>query len=639
MPDQSKLNQQSGMPPYPPYYPPPQPRRTRWWIPVLIIVVILGIFTIPVFVLLGLAGSAFTNEPVEVRNNSVLYLNLGEKLEEHTGGGSIFEAFGEKSQPNFFEVLQSIKRAKGDDRIKGIYYKARGTAMGFAKNIELIEAINDFRKSGKFVYAYIDMGTEADYMRALPADKIFMPSEGMVELNGFGVNSMFFKGMLDKVGIEFHVEHFEDFKSAAESFNRKGFSDSARKQLRIIVQQRHRNFVDAIANYRKLDKEMINEVLNRGVYTADSLKALGFVDSLMTEADLKDMLKNMTNKNENDSKKHKLRLVDVSDYMNADFNDDKPVPDKDIAIIFASGTIVDQASGGMNSEKQITKKLAEYIRKAREDKKIKAIILRVDSPGGSVMTSDIIWQEVMKTRGVKPIYASMSDVAASGGYYIAMACDTIIAHPATITGSIGVIAAIPNFSGLLGKLDITSDTISSTKATQELSFNYPFNQAQKNKLHDMIQGVYFRFVNKVAESRKKTFDETRSLAKGRVWTGEDAKKMGLVDVLGGLQDAINITKARIGVPAGKKVFIKEYPVKEDPFDMIFKLFGKKDSDDEVSINKVIDGYFSRGNSTYTEIYNNMPEPMKRQMDYMRTLLYMSYKDPVMIAMPNYIEIR
>jgi len=369
------------------------------------------------------------------------------------------------------------------------------------------------------------------------------------------------------------------------------------------------------------------------------LKALGFVDSLMTETDLKEMLKNMTNKNEKDSKKHKLRLVDVSDYMNADFNDEKPVPDKDIAIIFASGTIVDQASGGMNSEKQITKKLAEYIRKAREDKKIKAIILRVDSPGGSVMTSDIIWQEVMKTRGVKPIYASMSDVAASGGYYIAMACDTIIAHPATITGSIGVIAAIPNFSGLLGKLDITSDTISSTKAAQELSFNYPFNQAQKNKLHDMIQGVYFRFVKKVAESRKKTFDETRTLAKGRVWTGEDAKEMGLVDVLGGLQDAINIAKARIGVSAGKKVFIKEYPTKEDPFDMIFKLFGKKDSDDEVSINKVIDGYFSRGNSTYAEIYNNMPEPMKRQMDYMRTLLYMSYKDPVMIAMPNYIDIR
>ena len=220
-----------------------------------------------------------------------------------------------------------------------------------------------------------------------------------------------------------------------------------------------------------------------------------------------------------------------------------------------------------------------------------------------------------------------------------MACDTIIAHPATITGSIGVIAAIPNFSGLLGKLDITSDTISSTKAAQELSFNYPFNPAQKNKLHEMIQGVYFRFVNKVAESRKKTFDETRALAKGRVWTGEDAKEKGLVDVLGGLQDAINLAKARIGVPAGKKVLIKEYPAKEDPFDMIFKLFGKKNSEDEVSINKVIDGYFSRGNSTYAEIYNNMPEPMKRQMDYMRTLLYMSYKDPVMIAMPNYIDIR
>ena len=250
------------------------------------------------------------------------------------------------------------------------------------------------------------------------------------------------------------------------------------------------------------------------------------------------------------------------------------------------------------------------------------------------MTSDVIWKEVMNTKGVKPIYASMSDVAASGGYYVSMACDTIIAHPATVTGSIGVIAAMPNISGLLGKLDITMDTMTTTPAANDLSINYPFTQRQKDKLHGLIEKVYFRFVNKVAEGRKMTFEQARALAKGRVWTGEDAKRIGLVDVLGGLGDAIKIAKARIGVKENQKVSLVEYPRPEDPIEEIIKMFkGSKDGDD-ANIKATFENYFRRGSSTYSEIYSIMPPLMRMQIDYARTLIMMSQKEPYLFAMPN-----
>ncbi len=357
------------------------------------------------------------------------------------------------------------------------------------------------------------------------------------------------------MGIEFYVEKFEDFKSAGETMNRRSFSDSAKLEYRAILNQRQKFFVDAVSKYRKLDKGFITDVLNRGVYTADTLFALGFVDSLMNETDFVDMLKDLTlDKKSKKNKDSKLRTVSVADYLKADYNYDKRkfVKDKRIAVIYGVGAIVDEPANKFSDQQVITKKMAKYIKEAREDDKIKAIILRVDSPGGSVMTSDDIWKEVVKTKGVKPIYASMSDVAASGGYYISMACDTIIAHPATITGSIGVIAILPNMSGTWKKLDITLDTLSTTAAAHDLSLNYPFNKRQTDKLHSMIGKVYFRFVKKVAEGRDMTFDEARALAKGRVWTGEEAKEKGLVDVLGGMGDAINLQKHASVLPIMKK---------------------------------------------------------------------------------------
>jgi protease-4 len=637
MPEQTPNSQQGNIPPYPPPYYPPRKKR-RWWIPVLIIAIIFFFILLPVFAVIGLIGSAFEEEEVVLKKNTVLVVNLGERLNEYSQGNPFEELFGGTST-SFNDVIFAIKRAKKDERIKGIYLKSTPTIMGFAKSMELNDVMDDFKKSGKFIYSYLRMGGESGYFRALPSNKIFMSEEGLVTLNGFGIEAMFLKGLLDKLGIEFYVEKFEDFKSAGETMNRRSFSDSAKLEYRAILNQRQKFFVDAVSKYRKLDKGFITDVLNRGVYTADTLFALGFVDSLMNETDFVDMLKDLTlDKKSKKNKDSKLRTVSVADYLKADYNYDKRkfVKDKRIAVIYGVGAIVDEPANKFSDQQVITKKMAKYIKEAREDDKIKAIILRVDSPGGSVMTSDDIWKEVVKTKGVKPIYASMSDVAASGGYYISMACDTIIAHPATITGSIGVIAILPNMSGTWKKLDITLDTLSTTAAAHDLSLNYPFNKRQIDKLHSMIEKVYFRFVKKVAEGRDMTFDEARALAKGRVWTGEEAKEKGLVDVLGGMGDAINLAKARIGVADNEKIRIIEYPKKKEPIEAIMEMFGK--GGDDVSISKSFKNAFATGNSTYAEIYQSLPYSMQLQLDYARSLLNVSHKEPFMYALPYYITI-
>lgn len=629
------MSQPNVPPQFPQYYPPP--KRRRWWIPVLIIMIVLFLFVLPFLVIMGIASSFMSEEPIEVKPNSVLYLSLGEQLNEFSDGSGFEAIFGDKPT-SFNDVLRAVKAAKKDSKISGIYYKPSGTKMGFAMNMELLDALEDFKKSGKFIYSYMDMGSQTDYLRCLPSDKIFMPTEGMLPLNGFGINSFFFKGLLDKIGVEFVVKQFEDFKSFGEMYSRRNFSDSAKLELRTLLKQRHQLFTESVAKYRKLEPAMINAALNRGIYTADSLKALGFIDSLAHELDVKDMMKKLTNQGVKDDKKAKLRLVSVADYIKSDVKlSDIESIDKDnqIAVIYAMGSIVDAPDNSFNNEPQITKKLAAMIQKAREDKKIKAIILRVDSPGGSVLTSEIIFNEVMKTRGVKPIYSSMSDVAASGGYYISMACDTIVAHPATITGSIGVIVALPNFSGLLKKLDVTSDTLSTTEAAQDLSMNYPFSKKQMDKLDNLSRQVYFRFLDKVAIGRKKTFDEIRAVAKGRVWTGEDAKRIGLVDVLGGLQTTIDLAKKRIGVPVNQKVRIKEYPEKTDPVDALMKMFKLKTGGEEsTSIQTAVKDYFISKNLSFNETLQALPPSLRSQLKYLISLLQISTKEPVMMAMPS-----
>jgi protease-4 len=632
-------------PPIPPQYYPTYRRKSRWWIPVVIVVGVLAIIFILIFALFGSLMSPFEKESYEVKSNSVLYLDMGKVLNE-TCQKTPFSFMGNQCKASFPEVLDAIKTAKTDKRIKGIYYKAEFTQMGYAKSKEIQDALNDFKSSGKFIYAYMDVCAEPDYFRALPADKIFMPPEGMAEMNGFGATSIFLKGMLDKIGINFYVLGFEDFKSAGESLSRRNFSDSARKQIQVILDQRLNMFLDGVVQYRKMDRKLALDALNRGIFMADSMKALGFIDDFAQEADVKEMMKEQIYGKVKSKEEHKLRLVGIEDYLSDKPETKQKIADKSkqIAIIYAEGTVSDDmGSSPFDTEKKITTSaMVKYLRKAREDKDVKVIILRINSPGGSVITSDAIREEIIKTKKVKPIYASMSDVAASGGYYIPMACDTIIANPATITGSIGVILAVPNLSGLMNKLDLSPDTISTGPAAQTLNGLIPMQEKDKKMLYTAGKSIYDRFIGKVALHRHKTFEQIHALAKGRVWTGEDAYKNGLVDVLGGYQTAIDIAKRRIGIPDSVKALFKVYPEPEDPFEALLKMFGvgKHGEDDEHCsswFGNVFSKLFGVPQNEIGYFYEALPDGLKHEVNYMFDLLGIARREKVMMAMPYYID--
>lgn len=648
----SESKQNNAVPP-PPYY--MYPRKTRWWIPVTIIVVVLFIIALPIFGLISLFSGSFEQESYKVKPNSVLTLNFSGRLEERTKD-SPFDFLGTKKQVKFSDVLKAIHRAKDDSKIKGIYIKNGIASMGFAKAEEIQSALNDFKNSGKFIYSYMDYGREMDYYLSLPADKIFMPREGIIELNGFSITSTFYKGFLDKLGINFYVLGFEDFKSAGDQYDKNKFTDSSRYQLEVLLNQRYDHFINNVAKYRKLDKKFIVAALNRGIYTPDSLLALGFIDGLMYETDFKQMVKTQilgkTDKKEDKKKtkkwkKQKVRYVSVANYIQdlPEIKDKSKIAsrDKQIAIIYASGMITQAQPGNFSDNLIITaKELIKNLKSARENDKIKAIILRVDSPGGSVLISDKIYNEILKTKKVKPIYASMSDVAASGGYYISAPCDTIIAQPSTITGSIGVIMAVPNFNGLLKKLDLSIDTISTGPAANMLNTLIPFKNRDKKQLKKLARNVYDRFLNKVAKHRHKTYEEVRAIAKGRVWTGEDAYNRGLVDVLGGFDKALAIAKHRIGVPDSDFVIIQEYPRPQDKVTEILKLFGlDQDNDEDAEANGLTElaNYLGIKPNLFIPYYNSLPENIKSQFQYTLDMFNISKRENVIMAMPQEISIK
>ncbi|MFH1052074.1 MAG: signal peptide peptidase SppA [bacterium] len=643
-------SQATTLPPSaPPYY--MQQRKSRWWIPVVIIVGIIA--AIIIFFIAGIAviTSSFEKEPYQVKDNSVLYLNITGNIEERVNDSPL-NFMNLKSGFTQYELLTAIKRAKTDKRISGIFIKGSISSMGFAKAEEIRDAIFEFKKSGKFVYAYLDWGREIDYYLALTADKIFMPREGMMELNGFAVTSLFYKDMFEKIGIDYFVLGFEDFKSAGEPYSRNNFSDSSRYQYHVLLNQRMEHFVEAIVKTRGLDKKIVRDALNRGIYSADTLLALGFVDSLLFEEDVKQLIKkrifgtNTVPKKGKKKSNEKYLLVSVGKYNQdlPEIKDKKMIADrsKQIAIIYASGPLLEQVQGQFSNELQITsKEFIASLKKAREDEKVKVIIIRIDSPGGSVITSDAIYEEIKNTTKIKPVYASMSDVAASGGYYIASPCDTIIAHPSTITGSIGVVMAIPNFSKLAGNLYLRVDTISTGPAATQLSGLIPLQEQDKAKVKNIAKSVYDRFINKVAKHRHKTYDEIRSIAKGRVWTGEDAYKIGLVDVLGGMETALSLAKKRMGIPDSMKVYIQEYPERKDQMALFLQLLGLDDSnDDEVKTNlsETMASLLGVKIEDFLPAYNNLPEAVKNQLKYIANMMKLSEREKVLMTLPEKVVI-
>ncbi len=638
--------QQQQSPRYPQYpqyqY---QKKNSNWWIPVLIIAIIVILFFVLAIGFFSAMGSfMFSEQEVEVKSNSVLHLKYSGELGEYVKS-SPFSIFDKGKKASFSDILTALDRAKDDEKIKGVFYEAGNGSMGYAKAVELQKALEDFKESGKFVYAFIEIGTEMDYFHALPADKIYAPEEGITEMNGFGYTSLFFKEMFKEIGIDFYVLGFEDFKSAAEPFSRTSYSDSARYQLEVLLKQRMDVYASAVEKHRNIKKDKFYEVLNHGYYSVDSLMELGLYDGYKTRADVIDIMKDEIF-GEDRTEEDKIRLISPGKYMasNPPLNGTVADAEKQIAIIYAEGPIQQDAGDDnpFSDEKIITpKKLVEYLSDAKKDDKVKAVILRVNTPGGSVIASDAIRQEIINVREKKPVYISMSDVSASGGYYIAMDCDTIIAAPETITGSIGVVMSIPNLTGLKNKISLHVDTVSSTDAAQFLNGFYPIPEQDKQKIYGMAKAIYDRFLKHVAKARGMTYEEVRSIAKGRVWTGEDAKKIGLIDVLGGYEEAIKIAKRRIGVPDTMLVYVQTYPKKKDEIQELLEMFGLDTPGDDnggagANIAKLARA-LKENSSEAAVIYKSLPKDIRRQVDYALQILDMSEHEKVLMAMPYLLE--
>ena len=619
-------------------------RRSNWWIPLAVIggLLVLIIVVIGAFVGALMSGiGEFDDQPKPLKSKTVLLVDLSSGVVEYRPP-VVLNIGGDEAGIHLADAVSAIEDAAHDPKIEGILFRSGGS-VGFTKLTEIRDAMVTFKESGKFVYAYMEGGGKGDYYLASVADSVFMPAEGLMVLNAFGATGVFLKDMTEKIGVEFHVEQFEEYKSAAEQVSRRGWSDPAKEAVRAIIAQREDMWVTAVAASRSMEAEQIRADLSAGVYIPDTLVDRGYVDGLAYEWAVRENIARRIDPD--DTTAHpKLRVKSLKSYakskrgnLDQDYDIDL---DRTFAIVYASGAIAPGSNNDPFDQTGIySKDLIRDLRKAWKDDDVEAILLRVDSPGGSALASDEIWTTIQEIRKDKPIYASMSDVAASGGYYISMACDTIIAAPSTITGSIGVIMAIPNLSGTMGKIGVTTDTISMGPSSTFMNTLRPFEDADIEQLRAFGAGIYKRFVQKVADSRGMDFEEARALAKGRVWTGEDALKAGLIDMTGDFDEAIAAIKKRIGVDPDTKIGVKIYPEKVDNIVALLKMFGidqDKDEDASGTTNTSVRDLVTKiaaPNSPVDQVLATLPPDARRQLEHAAAMTMIGLKEPTMMMLP------
>ncbi|NHA07126.1 signal peptide peptidase SppA [Mucilaginibacter sp. HC2] len=519
-----------------------------------VLATIVGVVLITVVLVLVVIGiiSASGDKTIEVEPNSVLHIAFTNPITERTpnnplAGLGILGLDKDKST-GLNDILANIKKAKTDNNIKGIYLDESYMVSGQATTEEIRNALIDFKKSGKFIVAYSEIYTQGFYYLASVADKVYMNPKGIFELKGFNSQVTFLKGALDKLGIEVQIIKVGTFKSAVEPLFLTKMSDANRLQVTSYLGSLYDHFLTGISKSRGINKDSLFNYANDGrVQQPEDAVKLKLIDGLKYKDEILDDLKTRTGT----PSKNDLNSVELADYTksNADGdNKDDSSSKNRIAVVYASGEI----SGGEGDDNTIgSERISKALRKVRLDNKVKAVVLRVNSPGGSSLASDVIWREVMLTKKVKPIIVSMGDLAASGGYYISCAADSIIAQPNTITGSIGIFAILPNMQKLFNdKLGVTFDGVKTGKYADLGDISRPLTPEEKLILQNNVNRGYDDFTKAVAEGRHKTQAYINSIGQGRVWTGEQALKNGLVDRLGNINDAI--------ASAAKKANIKNY---------------------------------------------------------------------------------
>ena len=493
------------------------------------------------------------HEAYKPKENTVLRINLNGDIKErgvkNPFGDVDLGPFMPKASVGLNDILASLKKAKDDNNIRGIYLEISDPVAGFATLEEVRNGLLDFKSSGKFIYAYSEGFSQKAYYLATTANKLYLNPQGALEIKGLSSQIMFFKKMLEKMDMEVQIFRHGKFKSAIEPFMLDKMSDANRTQVETYLGSLWNHMIKGISEARKISTDEINDMADRlAIRSPEDAVKYKLVDELKYEDEVFSTLKKNINLKEDD----KINFVSLNKYSTS-VHDSKLSKDK-IAVIYAVGEI---ESGEGDDEKIGSLRIAKAIREARLDKNIKAIVLRVNSPGGSALASDVIWRETVLAQKSKPFIVSMGDVAASGGYYISCSADRIFAQPNTITGSIGVFGMIPNAQKALSeKLGITIDTVNTNKHSDVGTILRGVTADEYEYVQQSVEQIYDVFITKVATGRKTNKNAIDSIGQGRVWSGADAIKINLVDELGGINDAIAY--------AAKQAKLKEYKLVDFP---------------------------------------------------------------------------
>ncbi|TPD65567.1 signal peptide peptidase SppA [Flavobacterium microcysteis] len=518
---------------------------------------VLGLFVFLFILFFGfiIFAALFGNndKTVAVKDNSVIELNLEEVTNDYAGKFLYedFEFLNEEKTNGLSDIINAIDAAKTDSKIKGISILNNISLLGMAQSKALRDKLEDFKKSGKFVVAYANSYTQKEYYLNSVADTVYLNPVGEMDFKGLSSEVMFYKDFQEKTGVKMEVIRHGKYKSAVEPYLANEMSEANREQISALLNSVWSSVVTDISKSRKISVERLNEIANGLLArTPEMAKAEKLIDKIAYEDEYHNAIRKALKVN----KDEEYNTVSIIDYAHKNSTTGKkPSTDNTIAIIYAQGTIL----GGEGDVNIIGEgSMRRSLQKARKDKNVKAIVLRIDSPGGSALTSDLIWREIELTKKVKPVVVSMGNVAASGGYYIACNANKIFAEETTITGSIGVFGTLPNITKLTNNIGIHTQQVKTHQNAAGYSIFTPLDEGTKETIQESVENIYKVFVGRVATGRNMKFEAVDSIAQGRVWTGADALKIGLVDKIGGMGDALK--------EAAKLANIKEYKTADFP---------------------------------------------------------------------------
>lgn len=540
-----------------------------------ILSIVIGFFIFMGIIGVIVSSSKESKEP-SLSSNSILHLKLENRIKDRPSNNPFdnidFSTFEDKTPLSLSKIIKNIDKAKNDERIAGIYLDITSLNASMAATEEIRGALAAFKESGKFIVSYSENYGQHEYYLASVANEVYLNPAGEMTFKGLSAQVMFFKDALERLSVDMQVIRHGKFKSAIEPFIREDMSPANREQMTVLVNSIWDYQINQMASSRNVSQEHLNKIADGLLIRhAEDAQKYQLVDALLYEDEVIALLKEKTNKNAEEN----LNTIALKGFnrvreKTVEGTREKWNSKNKIAVIFAEGDII---SGESRDESMGSETIAKAIKDAREDKHVKAIVLRVNSPGGSALASDVIWREVILAKEAKPLVVSMGNLAASGGYYISCAADKIYAENTTITGSIGVFGLIPNMKGLFNeKLGINIDRVNTNEFSDGLTPFRPLTITEKEALQEMIEQIYDDFTSKVASGRNMTQAAVDSIGQGRVWSGVTAKEIGLVDELGGLKEAINAAADLAELPDYK---LKELPFQEEPFEKLLKEFAEE----------------------------------------------------------------